>query len=1503
MSSANFNPFAGGELLKVAPATGPQREIIASAQISDVANTAFNEAVSIRLEGKLDVDVLRRCFDQLVARHDSLRATFSRNGAEICLHESSPFELEFEDISNLSESEQNATISDLWKNIAISPMNLEEGPLLFAWLKKLDENIHELVFAAHHIVCDGWSIGLMLSELAEFYSNDGKAPDSMSAASSFFDYAELVDSREISNRDNDYWIERFSEVPPNLDLPLDFPRPHFRTFEATRLDYRIGPQLASQLPKSAASMKVSMVNMVLASYFVLLHRLTGNEDIVVGLPVAGQATQNRLDQLGHMVHLLPIRIEIGPDMTFSELCRQVKSEVLNATEHSNFTFGKLIEAINVDRTRVPLINTIFNIDQPLESIQFADVSGKVRTVPRAAENFEMFLNILPSADSLTIEATYSTALFTEATITAWLGALEKILVSATTDVDLPVGSIALADNEPVIAAKANNTDVALIHGTVIDAMKSHVIDSPDATACRFGDRAWTYRELEERSNRVAGALAARGVNAGETVAVCVERSDHALAAILGIFKLGAVYLPLDPDFPESRLNYMIEDSGTSALIMDETTPAAISELDLTRFDIKSFETASDTESDNLLPNAGPAPEATAYIIYTSGSTGQPKGVLIPHRALINFLESMAQKPGCTASDRLLAVTTFSFDISFLELLLPLTQGAATVIADKESVKDGEKLRQLILEHQITIMQATPATWRMLLDTEWRHDNLNMKGLCGGEPLPPDLVRDLTGTLYQLWNMYGPTETTVWSTCHQLLPTDRLIAIGKPINNTQVHILDREQKPLPLSCPGELYIGGLGLAQGYHKRPDLTAEKYITHSEFGRLYATGDLAKWSPNGTIQHLGRMDDQVKVRGYRIELGDIESALKACADVRSACAYVWELSPGDARIVGCVVPETSAEPSVVAIRKELRRQLPSYMIPQYILTIDEVPLSPSGKIDRRRLPRPELRESSILKASALANETEELIAGVWSDVLNSSSRIVREDNFFSLGGHSLLALQAIRRIESLTGIRLSPEDIVGLSLSEIAEKLSHSKPGSQEHEDTPADLHVAPQRLLSNEQKRILLRQLSFPENVCNNLPASWLLEGELDTEAFNKSLLKVFERQTALRTVITQGNGQYQQAILPLKQVAVLDIVDVSNEQSPDKVALERSRQLAFEPFKVLDRPLFRSTLFVLGPTRYLYVFVPHQLIFDGWSFDIFLKELEDAYLVQTGAEREKSNKLAFEFRDYAEWSLDKGASTEDIDYHRAKLESVLKSVVPSNSDGNAAGTGKCARETLAFAEADLEAVEACSANLGLKPHELLFCLFADALTQVSETDDIVVGVPTSGRNRPDVINLVGSFVSTIPCKLNAPKSNTRNRLLDLSEQLKEALKHQNLSYADLVKNTPAEQDMFPGFIQASFAFQDIRNRPTSIATLALKQLDLPRLNTEYPIEFWVRIQPGGFLGVFDFDESTTPVDKVEALKNAFSQLVNNLDRIGTEQEVVEEKPKPQANKKPFWRKLFQ
>lgn len=1503
MSSVNFNPFAGGELLRVAPASGPQREIIASAQISDIANTAFNEAVSVRLEGELDVERLRRCFATLIERHDSLRATFSRNGSDICLHESSPFELDYEDISHLPDNEQDALISDLWKNIALSPMNLEEGPLLFAWLKKRASNTHELIIAAHHVVCDGWSIGLMLSELSAAYGNGGSLPEATESAPSFFDYAELTDSREISNRDNDYWIQRFADAPPSLDLPLDFPRPHFRTFEATRLDYRIDPQLAKLLPKAAAGMRVSMVNMVLASYFVLLHRLTGNEDIVVGLPVAGQATQNRLGQLGHMVHLLPIRIQLSADMSFSELCQQVKSEVLNATEHSNFTFGKLIESMNVDRTRVPLINTIFNIDQPLEHIQFGEVSGTVRTVPRAAENFEMFLNVLPSSESLTIEATYSTALFSEATIQSWMGALERILQNATRKNTLPLGSIALAEQEPATVQASNRTDAALVHQTVIEAFRSNVDAHPNSIACAFGATEWSYQELDNQSHAVAAALAAQGVGSRHTVALCAERSDSALAAILGILKLGAIYLPLDPDFPEVRLQYMIEDSGATALISDASTPELLRGADLSVLDLKAVTTTPEAERSALPTTSAPSPDQTAYIIYTSGSTGKPKGVLVSHRALINFLESMARKPGCSASDRLLAVTTFSFDISLLELLLPLVTGATTVIADKDSVKDGEKLRQLILRHRISLMQATPATWRMLLDTDWRHDGLGMKGLCGGEPLPRDLVRDLSASLRELWNMYGPTETTVWSTCHQLLPTDRLISVGRPIQNTRIHILDRDRRPLPLSCPGELYIGGLGLAEGYHNRPELTADKFIQHAEFGRLYATGDLAKWSPNGTIQHLGRMDDQVKVRGYRIELGDIETALGNCPGVGAACAYVWELAPGDCRIVGCIVPETGAEPGAVALRKALRQQLPAYMVPQHFLTIESVPLSPSGKIDRRRLPRPELRESSILKASALANETEELIAGVWSDVLNSSGRIVREDNFFSLGGHSLLALQAIRKIEGVTGIRLSPEDIVGLSLSEIADKLSHSKPADPQQEDTPANLPVALQRLLSREQTRILMRQLAYPDNVCNNLPASWLLEGELDVDMFTRSLARVFERQTALRTVVTHNQGEYRQAILPLKQVKVLEVVNLSGEADPQAAALEHARELAFRPFQVLDRPLVRSTLFLLGPQRYLYVFVPHQLVFDGWSFDIFLKELEEAYLVLTGAEREQPNKLAFEFRDYAEWSRERGVSLEDIDYHKARLDSLLKATTTENTDRAAPGEGHCVRDTLAFPETDLESVEQHAKTMGLKPHELLFGLFAEAVVRVYDSNSVVLGVPTAGRHRADVINLIGSFVSTIPCRMDAPRAATKQRLLSLCGQLREAMQHHNLSYADVVRNTPAEQHMFPPFVQASFAFQDIRNRPTAIAGLALKQLDVPRLHTEYPVEFWVRIQPGGFLGVFDFDSVQVTTETVEALKKAFSDLIGDLDNLtGVETEAVEP-PHPEPAKKPFWRKLFQ
>lgn len=1512
MTTVTFNPFAGGELLRVAPTTGPQREIIASAQISDVANTAFNEAVSVRLVGELDQERLHHCFVGLIARHDILRATFSRNGTDLCLHETSPFELEYEDISNFPEAAQESAISDLWRNIAISPMNLEEGPLIFAWLKRLDSHTHELTIAAHHIICDGWSIGLILEELANSYQKNGEPHHTADPDISFFDYAELVDSREISNVDNDYWINGFAKLPPSLDLPLDYPRPSFRSFEATRLDYQLDSGIAKQLPKAAAAMKVSLVNMVLAGYFVLLHRLTGNDDIVVGLPVAGQATQNRLKQIGQMVHLLPIRTNLTPETRFSDLCQQVKSAVLNATEHSNFTFGKLIEALNVDRTRVPLISTIFNIDQPLESIAFGDLNGQIRTVPRAAENFEMFLNILPSPNNLTVEATYSTVLFSEATIISWLAALEEILSTVTANSDITLGSIPLAQQEPEAIKAVNNTITDSTHSTVIDAFRYHVDETPDKIACVFDGQFLTYRDLENRSNLIASTLTGNGITSGDIVAVCAGRSEASLLSVIGIMKLGAVYLPLDPEFPDSRLQYMIEDSGATAILIDESTPTFIADLEITTLNIHPVDKGATSAAVELKVE----PEQIAYIIYTSGSTGKPKGVLIQHKALMNFLGSMACRPGCVSTDKLLAVTTFSFDISILELLLPVSQGATIVIANQDSTKDGDKLRSLILDHEITILQATPATWRMLLDTQdagnpWQPNGMRMKGLCGGEPLPQDLMHDLSGSLYELWNMYGPTETTIWSTCHKVGLTDALITVGKPIDNTHVHILDEAQNPLPLSCPGELYIGGQGLAKGYHKRPELTAEKYVDHPIYGRIYATGDLAKWCPDGTILHLGRMDDQVKVRGYRIELGDIETALTSSPGVKAACAYVWEISPGDVRLVACLVLAEASELNTAGIRKELRKQLPSYMIPQYFLSIENIPLSPSGKVDRKKLPKPELRESSILKASALANQTEELIAEVWSDVLNSNSRIVREDNFFNLGGHSLLALQAIRKIETQTNIRLAPQDIVSLSLSEIAEKLSNTKPVSADHnEESPADLPPAQHRLLSNEQNRLLMRQLSYPDNVCNNLPASWLLTGTLDINLFEKSLARVFERQTALRTVITQHKGRYLQSVIPIRQTPVLEIVDLTEDENSQDTALALSKKLAFGAFRVLDQPLFRSTLFLLGESRYLYAFVPHQLIFDGWSFDIFLKELETAYLVQSNVERETPNKLAFEFRDFAEWSVSKGAVSEDIDYHKARLSKLLDSTKHANSDSDyhhdsaiGGADGQCRRETLAFSESVLAGVESSAQKLGLRLHELLFCLLSETVYQAQKRAEIILGVPTTGRHRADTINLIGSFVSIIPCQLQAVPSGFQARIVHFNQQLKEALDHQNVTYADIIANTPDGQAMFPDFIQASFAFQDIRNRPTSIAGLALKQIDLPRFHTEYPVEFWVRIQPDGFIGVFDYNEALVGCDTVQSLKTCFSELITGIDGLLSEASLETATPDISIRKKPFWRKLFQ
>lgn len=1488
--SEEFNPFAAGEILRLCPTTGPHREVITSAQFSDEANTAFNEAVSVRIDGPLDVALLTRCLNALIDRHEMLRSTFSRNGQEVCLQATLRPTLQFEDWSANSAEQRARALEDLWRNIAVSPMNLEEGPLLFVWLLKFEEQQHELVVAAHHLVCDGWSFGLLLNELVALYKSEGNV-GALPPAQSFFDFAEENELSDVQNADTDFWREQFKVQPPTLDLPLDFARPRQRTFSARRYDFHMNADLVAALPKAAAKLKASLVQTVLAGYFVLLQRVTGADDIVVGLPVAGQATMKRHNQLGHMVQLLPIRVQLDESTPFSEVVRAVRSRVLEASDHPNFTFGKLVEGMRLDRSRVPLIATIFNIDQPMGRLDFGTCKGSLRTIPRAAENFELFLNILQDPGQLTIEATYSTTLFTQDSVVSWLHALESILESAIQTADMTVGDFPLCRQLSAVQNQTNETNVDVVHPDFVRAFRAQTAKTPDAVAVVASGQELTYRQLDERSNAWAAKLSENGIGDGSVVGVCCERSSKMLTAVLAILKVGAAYLPLDPDFPAERLVYMLSDSGAVAVLEDDAAPAAVREAASKRLSLGSLDELAPLAEYPLSP---PHPLRLAYTIYTSGSTGKPKGVRIQNRAMINFLESMVREPGCTPGDTLLAVTTLSFDISVLELFVPLISGARVIIASRAEAKDGEQLAALIAKHDVNILQATPATWRVLLASTWANATAArpLKALCGGEPLPPDLISELLPRVGALWNMFGPTETTVWSTCKRISNTVGLVTVGKPIANTQVYIVDRRQQLLPVAVPGELCIGGSGVTLGYHNRPELTSERFVELPGLGRVYRTGDLAKQLPNGEIQHLGRMDDQVKLRGYRIELGEIEAALKSCDGVQAAAVYLWEVGSQDVRLVACCVPAAGTELNTSSIRKRLREILPAYMVPQYLQAVETIPLTPNGKVNRRALPRPELSESKILSKAELRGPSEELIAEVWTALLKPRNAIGRDDNFFEVGGHSLLALEAIRRIETLSGTRLTPTQFVSERLSALAEKLGATK--QEVAKGGPVALSNAEQRQLSPEQQRILNRHLEYPATICNNLPASWVITGALDVALFTRSLQRVMERQTAVRSMIQGSNGSYKQILVHHQDLKLPEFVDLRSDPNPMDRAVAEAGKLAAQPFQVIGQLLVRAKLYQTKDQEFLFVLVPHQLVFDGWSFDLLLGELAQTYAALRQNDAPAFPSLPFEFRDYAHWMAKRQPEPATLAYHRRSLPAGFE-------PGTARGAG--ARAAWNFDREALSRIEAYCEKNQLRLHEYFFSAFVAGFAAWKKQSKVTIGFPVTGRYNPEVIGLIGSFVSTLPCELTLSGDSFLAQAKGLSSQIKAFLEHQDLTLAELLAGGSYANQSFPSFMEASLSFQDVRNRPSNLADLGLRQVALPRDQTEQPLEFWVRVESDGLAAVIDFDSSKTDSSQLAPLGALLASYMSGYPEQATVLVTGGQQPNtPEANKKPLWRRLF-
>ncbi len=1032
-----FDPFAGPEISLIAPATEPQIEIWTSCLIGGAdANCAYNECFSLLLTGNLNTSSMMRALQEMVNMHEALRTSFSADGKNICVYKELTLDIDFQDLSLSNEEQKQDFITEYNKQLVLTPFDLVIGPLFKTSLFKLSDNEHLLTFVAHHIVCDGWSIGIMMQDLSKLYSAYVKhEPNHLPDAPLFSDYAleqlNLTKSQSYQETER-YWLDQFMGSNHLLNIPTDYPRPAFRTYKSHREDLILDGALTSEVKKLAKSTGSSFVTTLLAAFEVFLKQLTGQEEIIVGLPAAGQSATDNYRLVGHCVNLLALRSYPKSNISFKTYLKQRRGEVLDAYEHQLYTFGSLLKKLNIarDPSRVPLVPVMFNIDMGLDDdVDFYGLQHKLISNPREYENFEIFLNIAGQDESPTLEWSYNTQLFKASTIKRIMDGFEFLLRELVKDPEILIGNIPSMDSGELTQklAQWNNTACDYPKNTPLHQLISdRAAQIPGKTAITFVDKKITYRELNEQANQLAAILIKNEVKKGDKVAFSLDRSIEMVVTLLAIMKSGAVYIPLDPIFPINRINYMLEDSRAVVLLTSKKYKGKYQSnakeliLEDEWLTIRDYPTTD--------PEVIVSGDDLVYILYTSGSTGMPKGVQIAQHNLVNFLYSMQKQPGMTTEDKLLAVTTISFDIAGLELFLPLLTGAEIILADAATAKDGRALLDIIKQEKVTIMQATPYTWRIMLEAGW-DKAAPLKVICGGEALPTELAERLLNIASSLWNVYGPTETTIWSTVKQITTEDKIISIGRPIDNTSVYILDNYLKPLAPGIPGEIYIGGEGVAKGYLNRPELTAEKFVndpfTKNAGAKMYNTGDLGRFMANGEIECLGRADAQVKIRGYRIETGEIEYQLVNGTNIKEAVVIARPDSSGIDKLVAFVVvnynDETIDETAQVQNWKEtLRNSVPDYMVPDNFIIVPAMPLTPNGKIDKKALAK---HGAAIIDTSKEyvdpRTDIEKLLAEIWIEYLGVK-KVGVHDNFFELGGHSLIAVQVMTRIEKETGKRL---------------------------------------------------------------------------------------------------------------------------------------------------------------------------------------------------------------------------------------------------------------------------------------------------------------------------------------------------------------------------------------------------------------------------------------------------------------------------------------------------
>ncbi|MEC1595862.1 non-ribosomal peptide synthetase DhbF [Bacillus spizizenii] len=1393
--------------------TGAQTGIWFAQQL-DPDNPIYNTAEYIEINGPINIALFEEALRHVIKEAESLHVRFGENmdGPWQMINPSPDVQLHVIDVSSEPDPEKTALNwmkADLAKpvDLGYDPLFNEAlfiaGPDRFFWYQRI-----------HHIAIDGFGFSLIAQRVASTYTAlmKGQSVTDRSFGSLQAILEEDTDYRasEQYEKDRQFWLDRFADGPEVVSLADRAPRTSNSFLRQTAY---LPLSDVNALKESARYFSGSWHEVVIAVSAVYVHRMTGSGDVVLGLPMMGRIGSASLNVPAMVMNLLPLRLSVSSSMSFSELIQQISREIRSIRRHHKYRHEELRRDLKLIGENHRLFGPQINLMLFDYGLDFAGAQGTTHNLSAGPVD-DLSINVYDRTDGsgLRIDVDANPEVYSESDIKLHQQRILQLLQTASAGEDMLIGQmeLLLPEEKKQVISEWNETAKSEKLLSLQDMFEKQAILTPERIALICDDVQVNYQELNEKANRLAHLLIEKGLGPEQFVALALPRSPEMVASMLAVLKTGAAYLPLDPEFPADRISYMLEDAKPSCIITTEEIaarlPDGLSVPQLVLDQTVTQEIVKRYSPDN--PNVSVSLAHPAYIIYTSGSTGRPKGVVVTLKSLSNFLLSMQEAFSLGEEDRLLAVTTVAFDISALELYLPLISGAQIVIAKKETIREPQALAKMIEYFDIDIMQATPTLWHALVTNE-PETLRGLRVLVGGEALPSGLLQALQKLHCSVTNLYGPTETTIWSATAFLEEGLKGVPpIGKPIWNTQVYVLDNGLQPVPPGVVGELYIAGTGLARGYFRRPDLTAERFVA-DPYGppgaRMYRTGDQARWRADGSLDYIGRADHQIKIRGFRIELGEIDAVLAKHPDIEQAAVVVREDQPGDKQLVAYVVAASAID--TADLRRYVGASLPDYMVPAAFMEMDELPLTPNGKLDRKALPAPDF--STSVSDRGPRTPQEEILCDLFAEVLGLA-RVGIDDSFFELGGHSLLAARLMSRIREVMGAELGIAKLFDeptvAGLAAHLDQAQSARPALQRAE--------RPERIpLSFAQRRLWFLHCLEGPSPTYNIPVAVRLSGELDQGVLQAALYDLVCRHESLRTIFPESQGTSYQHILDADQARpVLHVTEIDEKELSGRFA-----EAVRYSFDLAAEPAFRAELFVIGPDEYVLLLLVHHIVGDGWSLTPLTRDLGAAYAARCYGKAPEWAPLTVQYADYALWQQELLGSGDDpnslIAGQLAFWKETLKNLPdqlelptdysrPAEPSHDGDTIHFCIEPELHKRLQDLARANRVSLFMVLQSG------LAALLTRLGAGTDIPIGSPIAGRNDDALGDLVGLFINTFVLRTDTSGDPSFRELLDRVREVNlAAYENQDLPFERLVEVlNPARSRATHPLFQIMFAFQN-------------------------------------------------------------------------------------------------